>query len=47
MITMRNHVSVKIQSDGEIVGMDEAAAVVLKEKIRFMFKDDIPCKNMK
>lgn len=46
-IKMKNHGSVKIQSDGEIVGMGEVAAVVLKEKIRVMFKDDIPNKNMK
>jgi diacylglycerol kinase family enzyme len=47
MITMRKPGSVKIQSDGEIVGMDKVAVVVLKEKIRVMFKDDGPCKNMK
>ncbi|XGZ10460.1 diacylglycerol kinase family protein [Peribacillus sp. RS7] len=46
-IKMKNHGSVKIQYDGEIVGMGEVAAVVLKEKIRVMFKDDIPNKNMK
>lgn len=46
-IKMKNHGSVKIQSDGEIVGMGEVAAVVLKEKIRVTFKDDIPNKNMK
>ncbi|CAH0125558.1 Putative lipid kinase YtlR [Peribacillus sp. Bi96] len=37
---MKNYGSVKIQSDGEIVGMDEVAVEVLKEKIRVMFKDD-------
>ncbi|MCK1981677.1 MULTISPECIES: diacylglycerol/lipid kinase family protein [Peribacillus] len=47
MIKMKNHGSVKIQSDGEIVGRDEVAAVVLKEKMRVMFKGDIPYKNMK
>ena len=44
---MKNQGSVKIQSDGEIVGRDEVAAVVLKEKMRVMFKGDIPYKNMK
>ncbi|MFF2856398.1 hypothetical protein [Peribacillus sp. NPDC058002] len=44
---MKNQGSVKIQSDGEIVGTHEVAAVVLKEKIRVMFKDDNPYKNMK
>ncbi|MBO0996158.1 diacylglycerol kinase family lipid kinase [Bacillus sp. SD075] len=47
MIKMKNQGSVKVQSDGEIVGMDEVAAVVLKEKIRVMFKGDNPYKNMK
>ncbi|MEF2093614.1 diacylglycerol kinase family protein [Bacillus sp. CFBP9009] len=47
MIKMKNQGSVKIQSDGEIVGRDEVAAVVLKEKMRIMFKGDIPYKNMK
>lgn len=47
MIKMKNQGSVKIQSDGEIVGRDEVAAVVLKEKMRVMFKGDIPYKNMK
>ncbi|MDQ0882698.1 diacylglycerol kinase family protein [Peribacillus sp. V2I11] len=47
MIKMKNQGSVKVQSDGEIVGTDEVAAVVLKEKIRVMFKGDSPYKNMK
>ncbi|MFF2497126.1 diacylglycerol/lipid kinase family protein [Peribacillus sp. NPDC058075] len=47
MIKMKNQGSVKIQSDGEIVGRDEVAAVVLKEKMGVLFKGDIPYKNMK
>ncbi|MEC1396271.1 diacylglycerol/lipid kinase family protein [Peribacillus simplex] len=47
MIKMKNQGSVKVQSDGEIVGTDEVAAVVLKEKIRVMFKGDNQNKNMK
>ncbi len=47
MIKMKNKGSVKIQSDGEIVGRDEVAAMVLKEKMRVMFNGDIPYKNMK
>ncbi|WP_285765721.1 diacylglycerol kinase family protein [Peribacillus sp. SI8-4] len=39
MIKMKNHGTAKIQSDGEIVGMDEVAAVVLPDKIRVMIKD--------
>jgi diacylglycerol kinase (ATP) len=47
MIKMKNQGSVKIQSDGEIVGRNEVAAVVLKEKLRVMFKGDNRYKNMK
>ena len=39
MIKMKNHGSAKIQSDGEIVGKDQVAAVVLTDKIRVMIKD--------
>ncbi|MGG0410691.1 diacylglycerol/lipid kinase family protein [Peribacillus simplex] len=47
MIKMKNQGSLKIKSDGEIVGMHEVASVVLKEKMRVMFKGDDPYKNMK
>ncbi len=39
MIKMKNHGSVKIQSDGEIVGVEEVAAEVLEGKIHVMIKD--------
>lgn len=41
MIQIKNFGSVKIQSDGEIVGMDEVAVEVLKEKICVMFNGRI------
>lgn len=44
---MKNEGAVKIQSDGEIVGRNEVAAVVLKEKLRVMLQADNRYKNMK
>ncbi|WP_258831693.1 diacylglycerol/lipid kinase family protein [Peribacillus frigoritolerans] len=47
MIKMKNEGSVKIKSDGEIVGRNEVAAVVLKEKLRVMLQGVNRYKNMK